>query len=273
MSDVSIPASVARPRASHGGAAPVAVVGRQAIRYVLVLGGAIAVWYWVSLRTNNPVIVPSPLAVARAGRELIADGTLAAAAATSLQRLLVGYGLAVVLCVPLGLLMGTSRVGRVILDPIVEMLRPISGIAWIPLALVILGVSSTLVIFIIVYGAAFPILINTADAVRRVDPRLLQVAETFGASRWAVMAQVVLPGAVPGILVGARIAVGTAWMSLVAAELVGASAGLGYSIDYFRQLLMSDRMITCILAVGVLGLLTNGLMRLVEWYLTPWTRA
>lgn len=243
---------------------------RRVWRYVRVLVPAAALWYLLAIATDNPLTLPSPVPVAQALGDLFSGGALLSSAGASLTRLAIGYAAAVVVCVPLGIAMGLSSTVRFLVDPIIEILRPISGIAWIPLALILFGVGNSIVIFIIFYGAAFPLIINTIAGIREVDENLVNAARTFGASRMAIVVNVVLPGALPTILVGARIAAGTAWMSLVAAELVGASSGLGFSIQYYRSLLMTSNMIGFVVVIGFLGLLTNVVLLGLQRWLTPW---
>lgn len=243
---------------------------RTSWKFARVLVPAVAVWHLVSLAVGNPIIMPSPVAVGQGLLDLHQQGTLLPSVGASVTRLAVGYGLAAAVCVPLGLLMGLSSTLRFIVDPVVELLRPISGIAWIPLALVILGVGNSLVVFIIFYACAFPLLLNTIAGIRGVDQHLVQAARSFGTSRPVIVGNVVLPGALPTILVGARTAAGTGWMSLVAAELVGTDVGVGFSIEYHRQLLMSPPMFGSIVMVGILGLLTNAALLGLQQWLTPW---
>lgn len=241
-------------------------------KYMRVLVPAIGVWYLVALTTNNLVILPSPFDVAKALVGLCRDGSLLDSVSISMQRLGLGFGVAVVTCVPLGLAMGLSETLGSLVDPIVEILRPISGIAWIPLALILFGVGETLVVFIIFYGCAFPLIVNTVSGVRQVDRHLIEAARTFGVSRRTIITNVVLPGALPTILTGARIAVGSGWMSLVAAELVGAHSGLGFSVQYYNSLLMTPKMIGFIVMIGFLGMLWNVALVALQRRLTPWAR-
>lgn len=239
--------------------------------YLRALLPAIVLWQIIAMVTANPVILPTPIVVAESLAAMIGDGTLPEATGISLRRLAIAYLLAVMSCVPLGLLMGMSRTLRDIIDPVVEMLRPISGIAWIPLALVLFGFGDTLVLFIIFYGAAFPILLNTIAGVREVDTNLVNSARTFGTPRLGVVTQVILPGALPTIFVGLRLGLGTAWMSLVAAELIGAGSGLGYQLSFARQMLMSADMMAGIVVIGILGALSSFLITGLQHVIAPWS--
>jgi ABC-type nitrate/sulfonate/bicarbonate transport system permease component len=237
------------------------------LRTMLIFG---LVWHLASLEIANPVLLPSPLAVADSLRQLAADGELLAEALVSLRRLGISFLLAAVIGVPLGLAMGLSPLLHDLVDPLVELLRPISGIAWIPLGMFILGVGEELPVAIMFYGALFPFLINTIAGVRATDPGLVQAARTLGIGRAAVLRHVVLPSALPNILVGARLAAGAAWMSMVAAELIGAPSGLGFAIEWYRELLMTPKMLAFVFMVGLLGYLVDRLLRAAQRRLTPW---
>lgn len=231
---------------------------------------AAVLWYLIAVAIGNPAMLPTPVDVARALVSLLKDKDLLYHALDSLRRIAVGYGMAVVVGVPLGLAMGLFPPVHDLIDPVIELLRPISGIAWIPLALLIFGIGDDLTIFILVYGSIFPVVVNTLAGVRGCDPRLVQAAQTFGVGRWAMLTQVIWPAALPAILVGARIAMGTAWMAIVAAELVGAPTGLGFAIEWYRELLMTPKVVAVIMVVGLLGYLSDLLLRQVRRRLTPW---
>lgn len=228
------------------------------------------VWHLASLQIANPVLLPSPLAVADSLRQLALDGELMAEALVSLRRLGISFLLAGAVGIPLGLAMGLSPLLHDLVDPLVELLRPISGIAWIPLGMFILGVGEELPVAIMFYGALFPFLINTIAGVRATEPRLVQAARTLGIGQGSILRHVVLPSALPNILVGARLAAGAAWMSMVAAELIGAPSGLGFAIEWYRELLMTPKMLAFVFMVGLLGYLVDRLLRAVQRRLTPW---
>jgi ABC-type nitrate/sulfonate/bicarbonate transport system permease component len=152
----------------------------------------------------------------------------------------------------------------------VELLRPISGIAWIPLALFIFGIGHALPIFIMFYTAFFPLLIGTAAGVRELDRRFVPAARTMGLSGFSILRRVVLPAALPAILTSARVAVASSWTAVVAAELVGAPSGVGYAIEYYRSMLATPSVMTFILTIGFLGFLSDQALRLLTRALLPW---
>lgn len=228
-------------------------------------------WWLLARWNNNPIQLPDPLAVAAAMLELAHEGELLEHASVSTGRLALSLVIATLIAVPLGFLMGVSRRVEVYVDPLVELLRPISGIAWIPLALFIFGVGNTLPVFIMVYVAIFPLLLNTVAGVRGVDPKLLAAARTMGISRRATLRHVVVPAALPTIMVGLRLAFAGAWAAVVAAELIGAPSGLGFAIEWYRQLLMSPKVFGFIVLIGIVGFLCDALLRTLQRVFTPWT--
>ncbi len=228
-------------------------------------------WWLLALWNNNLIQLPDPLRVAKAMVELAADGELLEHASVSTGRLLLSLLTATLIAVPLGFCMGLSRRVEAYLDPLVELLRPISGIAWIPLALFIFGVGNTLPVFIMVYVAIFPLLLNTVAGVRGVDAKLLAAARTMGISRRATLRHVVVPAALPTVMVGLRLAFAGAWAAVVAAELIGAPSGLGFAIEWYRQLLMSPKVFGFIAVIGLIGFVSDTLLRALQRKLTPWT--
>jgi ABC-type nitrate/sulfonate/bicarbonate transport system permease component len=229
------------------------------------------IWYFVSIAVKNHAILPSPFVVASDALSLLLKGEVHQNTLVSLRRLLISFLIAGGIGVPLGILMGLNRWARELIDPVVEILRPISGIAWIPLGLFIFGVGDELPIFIMTYVALFPFLLQTIAGVRQTDTTLIRAALTLGVSQRTIIRQVILPSTVPNILVGARIAAGTCWVALVAAELIGAPSGLGFSIEWYRELLMTSKTISFICYVSLAGYLTDRILRYVNKKLIPWS--
>jgi ABC-type nitrate/sulfonate/bicarbonate transport system permease component len=227
-------------------------------------------WWALSAWVDNPLQLPDPLRVARALMDLAREGEVLEHASVSTGRLLVSLAVAATVAVPLGFLIGLSRRVEAFVDPLVELLRPISGIAWIPLALFIFGVGNTLPVFIMVYVAFFPLLLNTVAGVRSVDAKLLAAARTMGISRSATLRHVVVPSALPMVLVGVRLAFAGAWAAVVAAELIGSPSGLGFAIEWYRGLLMSHKVFAFIAVIGVVGFVCDALLRVLQRRLTPW---
>jgi len=231
----------------------------------------VALWYAVYLWNGNPLQLPSPLAVVSALWDLAASGEMFEHASISASRLLLALCVAIVLAVPLGFWMGLSRTAEAYIDPVVELLRPISGIAWLPLALFIFGIGNTLPVFIMVYVGFFPVLLNTIAGVRQVDRKLILCAQTMGVSRRALLWHVLVPGALPVVMVGIRLAFAASWAAIVAAELIGSPSGLGFAIEWYRQLLMTPKVFGFIAVIGVVGYLCDVALRALQRKLTPWS--
>ena len=240
------------------------------IAYVRTMAVFIAVWWAVSVWTSNLVLLPTPFAVIEAIVDLARDLELFIQAGISLGRMLISLVLAALLAIPLGLLMGLRRTLDDIVDPVIELLRPISGIAWIPLALFIFGIGNALPIFIMTYAAFFPMLLGTVAGVRGVDRGLIDAARTMGVPRRTIVTRVVVPAALPSLLVAVRLGVASSWTAVVAAELIGAPSGLGYAVEWYRELLMTPQVMAFIAMIGVLGYLTDTSLRALAQRFTPW---
>ncbi len=230
----------------------------------------IGLWALFSAWVSSPLQLPSPAKVFDAMVGLAQKGELLSQTLISASRLSVALVVATVMAVPLGFAMALNRELNAYLDPIVELLRPISGIAWIPLGLFIFGVGGTLPVFIMAYVAFFPLLLNTIDGVRDIDGKLLAAAKTMGITRKAQVLHVIIPSALPSVMVGFRIAFASAWAAIIAAELIGSPSGLGFSIEWYRQLLMSPKVFSFIALIGVVGYLSDLVLRTVQRKLTPW---
>jgi len=235
-------------------------------RILLPLSSLIAftVLWQLAARRYPPEQFPAPSDVVKAIAELAANGTLWGHITISLARFGGAYLLAVVVAIPLGLFLGRfSRCHRAI-DPLVQVLRPISPIAWFPLAVLWFGIGNAPAVFIIFLAAFYPVLLSTISAVRAVPPVYLKVAANFGANPAMTFLRVIVPAAFPGIMVGLHIAVGTAWIHLVAGEMLGAQSGLGFMIVDARNFLRTDQIMAGMLLVGLLGLAIYQAMKAVE---------
>lgn len=241
-----------------------------ALVYLRTMGLFCLAWYLLSWGIGSRLLLPSPVKVATALYQSALNGELWANASISMIRLVVAVAAAAALAIPLGIVMGIDRRVAEILEAPVEILRPIAGIAWIPLALFIFGIGNMLPIFIMFYTAFFPLLIGTAAGVRNVDKRLLAASATMGVTGVTRIRTVVLPAALPSIMVSLRVAVAAGWTAVVAAELVGAPSGLGYAIEFYRSMLATPTVMAFIVCIGVLGYLTDRVLRQLERMLTPW---
>lgn len=208
--------------------------------------------------------LPPPINVLIGLEELAISGVLWEHIRISLARFAISYSLAAITAIPLGLLLGWHTWSLKAVDPVIQLLRPISPIAWFPLAVLWFGIGNPPAIFIIFLSAFFPILLSTIRAVRRVDPLYLRVAANFGVSKPMLFLKVVIPAAFPYITTGLNIAVGVAWIHLVAGEMLGAQSGLGYLIVDSRNFLRTDWIMGGMLIVGIMGLAINSAMGWME---------
>lgn len=244
---------------------------RRFILLILLILG----WEFASrvlLDKTQATLLPPASGVLNGAIELAASGELWKHMLDSLRREAVAFMYASI-AIPLGLLMGVFKWLNEQVDPIVEIFRPIPPIAWIPLSILWFGVGNAQNQFIIFLGIFFPILLNTVDAVRGVEPNLIRAARCLGASSFAVIMKVVLRAAMPQIVTGIRIGLGVGWMALVAAELVGANSGLGFLINDARTVLRTDYILVGMLTIGFIGLTLDRVVRFVAQKTMPWSRA
>jgi NitT/TauT family transport system permease protein len=231
---------------------------------VLVIALLIALW-WIVVARSESAIFPTPWQVVTGALELAQDGTLWEHIGASLFRVGVGFGLAFLLAVPLGLWMGWVGGAYRTLNPIFQMLRPISPIAWIPIAILWFGVGDASPISLIFISSVFPMIVQTTVGVHTIDKRYLRAAENFGVSRATLFRQVVIPAVLPQIVVGMRIGLGVAWLVVVAAEMIALRSGLGYMIMDSRNAgNRYDLVIAGMIIIGVIGLSLDGTMRRLE---------
>lgn len=231
---------------------------------VLVIGLLIALW-WLIVARNQSAIFPTPWQVVTGAWDLAKDGTLAQHIEASLLRVGIGFALAFVVAVPLGLWMGWVSAAFYTLNPLFQMLRPISPIAWIPVAILWFGVGNMSPIFLIFISSVFPMMVQTTMGVRTIDRRYLRAAANFGVSGPVLFRKVVIPAVLPEIIIGMRIGLGVAWLVVVAAEMVALSSGLGYLIMDSRNAgNRYDLVIASMIIIGVIGLLLDGVTRLLE---------
>ena len=236
----------------------------RALPSVAVIGLLLAVWWGVVIATHS-AIFPTPWQVVTGALELIRDGTLFEHIGASLLRVTTGFLLAVAIGVPLGLWMGWVQGAFKTLNPIFQMLRPISPIAWIPIAILWFGVGNASPIYLIFISSIFPMIVQTITGVHTIEKRYLWAAENFGVSRATLFSQVVIPAVLPQIIVGMRIGLGVAWLVVVAAEMIALRSGLGYLIIDSRNAgNRYDLVIAGMIIIGLIGLMLDGVMRLLE---------
>jgi ABC-type nitrate/sulfonate/bicarbonate transport system permease component len=239
----------------------------------------VLVWQlWaLTLPANSPA--PAPARVVSTFVELLTSGGLAQATLQSLGRVVLGFLFAMVVGVTLGAMMGSNPRIKDNLDPIIESFRPIAPMALLPMAILWFGTGTAPSIFIVAYAAFFPLLLNTIHAVSRVDRKLVLAGLTMGIARPSILAKIILPAALPGVLVGARRAMGVAWTALKAAELPGGaksgaggtSGGIGQMMFVFYAYSIDlNGIVVCMIVVGIVALLIDRIFRFAEHRLMPW---
>lgn len=231
---------------------------------MLVVALLIALWWMIVARSDSPIF-PTPGEVATGTWELVEDGTLFDHITASLLRVGAGFGFAFLVAIPLGLWMGWVRGAFFTLNPLVQMLRPISPIAWIPIAILWFGVTNMSPVFLIFISSVFPMMVQTTVGVRTIDRRYLRAAANFGVSRWTLFRRVVIPAVLPEIIIGMRIGLGVAWLVVVAAEMIALRSGLGYLIMDSRNAgNRYDLVIASMIIIGLIGLLLDWATRRLE---------
>ena len=259
--------------------APLTLSRWQVMGRALTLPAAfIVIWQlWaLSLPAGSPA--PAPLKVLSTFFELLANGGLAMGTAQSLGRVLLGFAGAAVLGIAFGVLMGTRRIVRDNLDPIVESFRPIAPMAILPIAILWFGTGTPTALAIVAYASFFPVRVNTVHGVSRVDRKLVLAARTMGVPAFTILTRVVLPAALPSILLGTRLAMGVAWTAIIAAELAvgaksggGGSGGIGQMMFVFYAYNIDlNAIVVCMIVVGLVALAIDRLVRTAEHYLLPW---
>jgi NitT/TauT family transport system permease protein len=220
----------------------------------------------------NPQVLPSPVSVVIKWSEYLVSGELLGDAVGSLYRVLVGFFIGTAMALPVGLLMGASPLMMRLFNPLLQVLRPIPPIAYIPLAILWFGLGNPPAVFLIVIGAFFPVLMNTIAGVRQVDGIYLRAARNLGASQSTIFRRVILPAATPYIFSGMRIAMGTAFIVVIVSEMIAVSNGLGFRILEAREYFWSDKIIAGMLTIGFLGLGIDAAMSALNNYLLRWHR-
>ncbi len=209
-------------------------------------------------------LFPYPHEVFYAFLEVLKSGDLATNLVSSLLRVAMGFAIAVILAVPLGLLIGWHSSLWKSLYPLIQIFRTISPVAWIPLAILWFGIGDAPAIFIVAITAFFPLLISCVFAVKSIDPLLIKVARNFGATDSQVLWRVILPGSISSIMIALRVSLGFCWMIIVAAEMVGMRSGLGYMILDARNFLRTDLVMAGMIVIGLVGLVIDRIMTALE---------
>lgn len=265
-------------------------IGRAA-RTIAVPALLLVIWQLAGSLQPATSSVPTPIRVMGAAGTMIASGDIEVAMTVSLGRVLIGFALGAGFGALLGLVMGYYRPAERNLDPLVQTFRMVAAIALVPLAIIWFGPHGEAAIFIIAYGAFFPVVVNAVSAVRSVDPSLVRAARTMGLPSWRIIQQVIMPAGLPTLFVGLRLGMGTAWGAILAAELTvsatspatvssgtssatgAASGGIGFLMFYlYDNRVDLSEIVVAMIAIGVAAYVIDRLMRLAQYRVIPWTR-
>lgn len=245
--------------------------GFLSIRRFALLLFLLVLWEFAArMNLINPQFFPPPTKVLAGIKQLAEFGSLWGDISASILRVSIGFVIATVVGITLAALLARLEGLSYYVMPIVEVIRPISVIAWIPMAILWFGLGNKPAWFIIFLGSVFPIFTNAYAGFCSVDRVHVQAAECFGAKRWLFFRAVLLPSALPHILTGMRIGLGFGWMCVIAAEMIAATSGLGYMIQLARNLMETDRIIGGMVIIGLVGFAMNQSMLYLEQRLTPW---
>ncbi|ENV9331947.1 taurine ABC transporter permease TauC [Klebsiella aerogenes] len=251
-------------------------LSRQLTLSVATLAVLLAIWWAVTaLQLISPLFLPSPWQVLQklltiAGPQGFMDATLWQHLAASLTRIAIALVLAAIVGVPVGIAMGLSQTVRGILDPLIELYRPVPPLAWLPLVIIWFGIGETPKILLIYLAIFAPVVMSTLAGVKSAQQVRIRAAQSLGASRAQVLWLVILPGALPEILTGLRIGLGVGWSTLVAAELIAATRGLGFMVQSAGEFLATDVVLAGIAVIAIIAFVLELGLRALQRRLTPW---
>lgn len=238
--------------------------------YKLILPALfIVAWEIAAIVINNPYVLPrvwdTLVVFTTPFADLFGCGSLVENSFVSIYRVSLGFIVACIIAVPLGILLGRYRVLENFCDGLIQIFRPIPPMAWVPLSLAWFGIGLTSIAYIIVIGCIFPILVNTIDGVKRVKKSWIETARIYQANEWQVLSKVIVPAAAPAIWSGLRVGFGIAWMSVVAAEMLpGTVSGLGYLIMYTYNWGQVQMVIAGMIAIGIIGIVMDQFFQYVQ---------
>ena len=244
---------------------------KNRIIQLVLITGLLILWEMI-IRLNGETLIPTPSKSFIALYDLIINGIMMPDLMASLGRVVIGFSIALAIGLLLGFLLGLLPVFQNAIMGVFELMRPIPPIAWIPIAVSLLGIGNASALFVIFIGSFFPILTNTLLGVSNVEKVHLEAAKVLGASKFRSFRGVIFPSTLPSIFAGIRVGLGFAWMCVVAAEMFAARSGLGYAIQLNRQLFRLDRVIACMIVIAIVGFLMARFISLLEKICIPWRR-
>lgn len=274
-SSSSAASSSGRPSGTRSAAQIRAARRSRVLTWIRVLSpiGVLALWQLGSALGFLPQDkLPAPSLIAKAGWEKLQSGELTDAIVASTERVAIGLGLGVVIGIGLGVIVGLSRLSDAIIDPNMQAIRALPLFGLIPLFILWFGIEETPKILLVALGAIFPLYLNTSAAIRQIDPKLRENAKVLGFGRLQTIRELVIPSAMPQILVGLRQSLAIAWLSLIVAEQIAATSGLGYLINNARDFLRTDVVFFGLIIYAALGLITDAIVRALEKYTTRYQR-
>ena len=225
----------------------------------------LAIWEFASLSGALPAyIIPAPHSIVELGIDLLKSGELWKHISVSIRRVFSGFAIAACVAIVFGVFIALSKTLENFTKLILQVLQPISPIAWIPIAIIWLGIGDPSKIFITFIGSVFPILINTIDGIRQIDNRYIEVSKTFEVPYPKLVGKVFLVGAFPQILTGLKIGLGNAWFCVVASEMIAASSGVGYMLMDGRALSQPERVMLAMIVIGAIGALMRYILERIE---------
>ncbi|WP_408008190.1 ABC transporter permease [Pseudalkalibacillus sp. A8] len=251
----------------------VAFLEQKIPSYAAVLGISSLLILWeIVCRLNivPPLFLPAPTAILAAAWEMIISGELYQSLFASLYRIVIGYAIGAIFGILIGLILGFSRWADAVVTPIVYSIYPIPKIALLPLIILWLGIGEMPKVTIIALGVFFPVVINTFSGVKNVDPMLIKAAVTFGSNHVNVIRKVILPGSLPMIFAGLKLAAGTSLLLLVSAEMIAAQQGIGSMVLHYGNLMITTKLMVGVLLLSLLGLIFNRGLQWLERKLIPW---
>ncbi|WP_338856197.1 ABC transporter permease [Gordonia hongkongensis] len=237
-------------------------IAGAALIFVAIGFVSVALWYSITSGQGEGGLAPTPAGTWEQLTTILSDPFYVDGPASvgifwhmlaSLQRVLIGFGIAAAIAIPLGFLLGNSTRIRWAVEPFVQVLRPVSPLAWLPLGLALLRDSESTAIFVIVMASLWPILLNTIDGVQKINPMYMQLARTLEASRSQVVRRIQLPAALPSMVTGLRLSLSTAWLVIIAAEMLVGSRGMGYFVWNQWNKLSVPAIVVAIVLIGVVG--------------------
>ncbi|MRT28252.1 ABC transporter permease subunit [Herbaspirillum sp. CAH-3] len=259
--------------ASHTGPRPPRVLTARSLFFISWTAPLVLLLAWEALARAgvlSPQVLPAPSKVLQTALNLIAQGRLLSDLGASLLRAAAGFAIGGSIGFVLGTLVGFSRLAEALVDRSVQMVRAVPFLAALPLVIVWFGVGEGGKVFLVSLGVLFPIYINTVLGIRQVDPKLLELGRVTGLSNWTLIRRIVLPGALPSILAGVRYALAVAWLALVIAETIAANTGIGSLAMDAREFLQTDVIVLTIVIYAGIGVVSDGIARLLERRLLAW---